>query len=710
MTDVFEPRFADLVRIFTTTRGIDDFIIGAAVTGFRSFNATLEIGDRFYYCAIHLDRPSEREIGRGTLRADGKIAREPINGSLVDFSPGTKTVSLVAAAEWYNGIKAAVAGTYTADATGAVGRSYVSKFGERLSVLDFVQPFMREDIVGRTGRYDHSSAILAAIQAAVDTRTALYFPAGQYNFGAAGSVADGIVPMLGEGASVHLFGDGPKLTVIREAAGQNAIAGRYDEILSITAPPDVSVEHLIIRDMTFDKNGSSNASPAQPYDWEQSHCLRIAAASGARIRHVLIDNVEIVDKVGGGIVFAGGAIDTAIVRNCHARDFSGKFGERGDIEFQSTIAQLTIEDCGGSYIQTEPNAAAPEGGIAFARATMSRCSFATFDLMGFSGAVTAANWRLEDCRADRLLCADGQLNIRGGRYGLRAADYWRRAAPGSGASDALFVTAYDGATNSTSGLYPKAETTLGGFHFTFIRCRFEPGAGANSSTTGTAISSSANGYNGAQPFLVRLVECTFSPLYERTLDAYRSGNYELIRCKIGGWATTGNVGAIRCGSDAVNISNVIIEDCDFSAATASNRVYCQNGGAGWTLKWRGVHDYADCRIGTSSPSNIQPCVRFEGLFVAASKPAGYGVTGQRVRVNGAAFGDGLDYVATSTNGNAATFALAAQNGIKKDVSANRPAASVADAGLRFIDTGLADAGKPITWTGTAWVDSAGAPA
>jgi hypothetical protein len=51
-----------------------------------------------------------------------------------------------------------------------------------------------------------------------------------------------------------------------------------------------------------------------------------------------------------------------------------------------------------------------------------------------------------------------------------------------------------------------------------------------------------------------------------------------------------------------------------------------------------------------------------------------------------------------------------QAGVKKDVTAARPALTANDAGLRYLDTSLASAGKPICWTGAAWVDSNGATA
>src|SRR5437764_3314437 len=101
MADPFQPKFVDLVRNNTTTQGSGNFVLGAAATGFTSFTAALQPGDSFYYSAIGVDKPAEREVGRGTLQANGSISRSPIAGALTNFSNGTKTIALIAAAEWY---------------------------------------------------------------------------------------------------------------------------------------------------------------------------------------------------------------------------------------------------------------------------------------------------------------------------------------------------------------------------------------------------------------------------------------------------------------------------------------------------------------------------------------------------------------------------------------------------------------------------------
>ena len=101
MADPFKPKFVDLVRTFTTTTGTGAIVPGAAVAGFASFANALVAGDIFYYCIQGIDKPAEREVGRGTLLANGTITRAPISGTATNFTTGNKTIALVAAAEWY---------------------------------------------------------------------------------------------------------------------------------------------------------------------------------------------------------------------------------------------------------------------------------------------------------------------------------------------------------------------------------------------------------------------------------------------------------------------------------------------------------------------------------------------------------------------------------------------------------------------------------
>jgi hypothetical protein len=109
MADPFQPKFVDLVRNYSTTVGTGNFLLGPAVNGYTSFTAACAVGDSFYYAALGVDKPAEREVGRGTLLSGGAISRAPIGGATTNFTSGTKSIALIAAAEWFNSVQAAAA-------------------------------------------------------------------------------------------------------------------------------------------------------------------------------------------------------------------------------------------------------------------------------------------------------------------------------------------------------------------------------------------------------------------------------------------------------------------------------------------------------------------------------------------------------------------------------------------------------------------------
>jgi len=117
MAEPFKARFVDLVRNYSTTTGTGNFVLGGAVTGYRSLSSAIQPGESFYYSAIGIEKPGEFEVGRGTLQADGSVSRDPIGGTLTSFSEGSKSIAIVAAAEWYEGIQADFAATFTSAPT-----------------------------------------------------------------------------------------------------------------------------------------------------------------------------------------------------------------------------------------------------------------------------------------------------------------------------------------------------------------------------------------------------------------------------------------------------------------------------------------------------------------------------------------------------------------------------------------------------------------
>ena len=175
MADAFQPRFVDLVRNYTTTTGTGNFVLGNAMQGYRSFDSEIEAGESFYYSAIGIDRPNEFEVGRGLMEADGTISRNPIGGNFTAFGSGTKSVALVAAAEWYETISAGTAAT----------PSTVATRGELSALADFGRPALLTE-GGRGGLFVFDPSDLSA-KVEADTEQGIYVAPASDPSGASGA-------------------------------------------------------------------------------------------------------------------------------------------------------------------------------------------------------------------------------------------------------------------------------------------------------------------------------------------------------------------------------------------------------------------------------------------------------------------------------------------------------------------------------------------
>jgi hypothetical protein len=151
----FTPTFVDLVRNYTLTTGTDNFVLGAAVNGYASFAQALQVGDSFYYSAIGIDKPLEREVGRGTMQADGTISRDAVSGIKTNFSNGIKSLSLIAAAEWFNNLQAVAAAGGSGGSTTADTRSAMAGLAQHQLPILLVE-------AGREGLFAFDSSNLSA--------------------------------------------------------------------------------------------------------------------------------------------------------------------------------------------------------------------------------------------------------------------------------------------------------------------------------------------------------------------------------------------------------------------------------------------------------------------------------------------------------------------------------------------------------------------
>lgn len=97
--------FADLVRERSFATGAADLALGGALPGHRRFAEAVPPGARFHYCIAGITHPQEWETGEGEIGSGDTLVRVPLasssGGDAVNFSPGLKTVALIAAAAWF---------------------------------------------------------------------------------------------------------------------------------------------------------------------------------------------------------------------------------------------------------------------------------------------------------------------------------------------------------------------------------------------------------------------------------------------------------------------------------------------------------------------------------------------------------------------------------------------------------------------------------
>lgn len=218
----FTPKFVDLVRNYTTTVGTGNFVLGPSVTGYTSFATAVQPGESFYYSVLGFDRPNEREIGRGTMQADRTIKREPIGGALTNFTNGTKTIALIAAAEWFETIQAG------GSARAAATRTEMAAIAPAESGATC---HLREH--GREGLFVHFTAVEFADRygfpladaVAADTLQGMYVATGT---GAWVREGDRITPLMFGGRTNYKTGHRTKMV---PPYGESATPGSTDGVL-----------------------------------------------------------------------------------------------------------------------------------------------------------------------------------------------------------------------------------------------------------------------------------------------------------------------------------------------------------------------------------------------------------------------------------------------------------------------------------------------
>jgi len=579
---------------------------------------------------------------------------------------------------------------YNQGATAAVDRVLTSRLQDIVSVKDF-------GAVG-DGVTDDTAEIQAALNYGIANGKAVYMPSGVYMFG-----GPPINPTFINGKSLSIFGDGPELTIIKEIPGSTQVRGSFNATFYFAAT-NVTVPQISVRNLTCDKSGSGTI-PSTPgsFQYQQAHCFSVFASGTGVINKVIFENVVTKDKIGAGINLSAGQIDQAFIQNVHGIDFLYTGGQRGDLEFQASVGQLTVVGCSGLYVQSEPNVLLPFGGI---RPTCHfiNCDYTIYDMLGYDGDQDAQTYIMTGCTNGPT----GEFWVRFGIFfandcTLRTTTRvdWRNAT--STISDSTIIIGHDTTTDTFQSLYISGVGLLKQDHI-FSNCKFVSDSTASATTTGYAVINLSPLSVGAN-YKVTFRDCTFDPVFQYTANCYRAGTFVFDRCtlasRLAGWA-------IRTGGDATFISNVTIDSCNLSQISGSLVELAAAGASAWRLTFAGVMDYAKFSMTNRPATEYQDTkVTHNGYWLSDARPAAGGLNGQIVKLRKPTVGSASEFVVSTGNITTATFRSTAQAGINRGISGSRPAPTANDIGVQYLDTTLDADGKPIWWTGTAWVDATG---
>jgi hypothetical protein len=200
---------------------------------------------------------------------------------------------------------------------------------------------------------------------------------------------------------------------------------------------------------------------------------------------------------------------------------------------------------------------------------------------------------------------------------------------------------------------------------------------------------------------LHIKNCTSEKSAEFFLDANRIGIAYVENSQV-----KGTTAAFNTSNTAGNVCKLYLKNNTYDAPN----VIQMAGTADSVLLVDDVIDgdaISPCTRANASGSTITFQSKRKILVTASPESSINGLTGDVASLKGTGATGWREWTFTGSSGLNTGWRLSRQRFIK-DTTANRPTLGTADVGYQYFDTTLDADGKPIWWTGTAWVDATGA--
>lgn len=554
------------------------------------------------------------------------------------------------------------------------------------------------------GVTDETVAIKAAIDAAMLTGQAVYFPSGVYMC----QPNQLIFYFTATTAKTFcLFGDGAG-SIIK--IFDDTMAANYMRVFTLQVETDMDL--IEIGELFIDHNARGSDAPPSPMDYQQSHTIQLGTVGAITIKKIYYHGVTVKDP--GADAFNRGGTDAGVINDWSIVDCSeiDRIRERSSIQTTFLPNNFIISNFTGDSIECETPSTPTQRNVFINNVRVKEFDLYCANVQNEVTSVLSYMFISNSKISDSFLLAGIVAKVTNCDIRMHSTGEWNWMKKGSEIVDSVIRIRYNADTGVVTPFRIASDANVNA-ELILNNCRIllDYVGTLPVAPTGFMITASIqlSSYTSIRKFTIK--NCYFDPRALKNIECYRNGQWYLIN----------NTYSCITGGNAVYVSvstnywvEVFIQggDCSNVAGDFLTGIFAVRDQTATIEKLTLIGDFIG--IGAGALASVSGIMSYaNGVFSArrlslAALPVD-GIEGDVVTLLGVAYGTGKTYLCTTASvSGTAVYRMVSQNGVKKDTTANRPAASAIDIGLLYLDTTLDADGKPIWYNGTAWVDATGA--